>query len=65
MTRNDTPDKLEWSIRPRSGTDWAQCDWGISVCQDLQVLSQLEDISGNMTSSCKTLSHVAIESIIL
>ncbi len=30
MTRNDTPDKLEWSIRPRSGVDSAQCDWGIS-----------------------------------
>ncbi len=30
MTRNDTPDKLEWSIRPRSGTDSAQWDWGIN-----------------------------------
>ncbi len=30
MTRNDTPDKLECSIRPRSGTDSAQWDWGIS-----------------------------------
>ncbi len=29
MTRNDTPDKLEWSIRPHSGTDSAQWDWGI------------------------------------
>ncbi len=31
MTRNDTPDKLEWSIRPRSGTDSAQWDWGIRI----------------------------------
>ncbi len=30
MTRNDTPDKLEWSIRLRSGTDSAQWDWSIS-----------------------------------
>ncbi len=30
MTRNDTPDKLEWSIRSRSGTDSAQWDWGIT-----------------------------------
>ncbi len=29
MTRNDPPDKLEWSIRPCSGVDWAQWDWGI------------------------------------
>ncbi len=31
MTRNDTPCNLEWSIRPRSGTDSAQCDWGIRI----------------------------------
>ncbi len=31
MTRNDTPDKLEWSICPRSGVDSAQWDWGIRV----------------------------------
>ncbi len=30
MTRNDTPDKIEWSIHPRSGTDSAQWDWGIT-----------------------------------
>ncbi len=30
MTRNDTPDKLKWSIRPRSGVDSAQWDWGIN-----------------------------------
>ncbi len=35
MTRNDTPDKLEWSIRPRSGTDSAQWDWGIKESTDL------------------------------
>ncbi len=29
MTKNDTPDKLEWSIRPRMGTDSAQWDRGI------------------------------------
>ncbi len=29
MTRNDTLDKLKWSIRPRSGTDSAQWDLGI------------------------------------
>ncbi len=29
MTRNDTPDKLEWSICPLSGTDLAQQDWVI------------------------------------
>ncbi len=31
MTRNDTPDKLEWSIRPCSGVDSAQWDWGTSM----------------------------------
>ncbi len=30
MTRNDTPDKLEWFIRPCSETDLAQWDWGIT-----------------------------------
>ncbi len=30
MTRNDTPDKLEWSFRPRSGVDLAQWDWGMT-----------------------------------
>ncbi len=29
MTRNDHLNKLEWSIRPRSGVDSAQWDWGI------------------------------------
>ncbi len=29
MTRNDPPNKLEWSIRPYSGVDSAQWDWGI------------------------------------
>ncbi len=29
MTRNDTPDRLEWSIRPHSGVDSAEWDWGI------------------------------------
>ncbi len=30
MSRNDTPDKLEWSIPPHLGTDSAQWDWGIT-----------------------------------
>ncbi len=30
MTRNDIPDKLEWSIHPCSGTDSAQWDWGFT-----------------------------------
>ncbi len=30
MTRNDTPNKLEWSIRPRSGVDSAQWDWALA-----------------------------------
>ncbi len=29
MTRNDHPNKLELSIRPHSGVDSAQWDWGI------------------------------------
>ncbi len=31
MTRNDHPNKLELSIRPHSGVDSAQWDWGIST----------------------------------
>ncbi len=30
MTRNEPLNKLEWSIRPRSGVDSVQWDWGIS-----------------------------------
>ncbi len=29
MDWNDHPNKLEWAIRPRSGVDSAQRDWGI------------------------------------
>ncbi len=29
MTRNDPPNKLEWSISPHSGVDSAQWDWDI------------------------------------
>ncbi len=31
MTRNDPLNKLEWLIRPRSGVDSTQWDWGIMV----------------------------------
>ncbi len=31
MTRNDPLNKLEWSIRPHSGVDSAQWDWGIRL----------------------------------
>ncbi len=31
MTRNDHSNKLELSIRPHSGVDLAQWDWGIST----------------------------------
>ncbi len=31
MTKNDHPNKLELSIRPHSGVDSAQWDWGISI----------------------------------
>ncbi len=34
MTSNDTLDKLEWAIGPRSGTDSAQWDWGTSCVYD-------------------------------
>ncbi len=37
MTRNDTPDKLEWSIRPRLGTDSAQWDWGIKTKENVNI----------------------------
>ncbi len=40
MTRNDTPDKLEWSIRPRSGLDSAQWDWGITIQLKVKAISQ-------------------------
>ncbi len=38
MTRNDTPDKLEWCIHPRSGVDSAQWDWGITnIVQHVEI----------------------------
>ncbi len=47
MTRNDMPDKLEWSIRPRSGVDSAQWDSGITHdrCGSWRLVSVLYNLA--------------------
>ncbi len=58
MTRNDTPDKLKWSIRPRLGVDSAQWDWGIikekclthvniTIC-DYVITDEIEDTENSV-----------------
>ncbi len=37
MTRNDHSNKLELSIRPHSGVDSAQWDWGMSWAEQISV----------------------------
>ncbi len=52
-TRNDPPNKLEWSIRPPSGVDLAQWDWGIKenglICSSDH--SNGPSISGNINKT--------------
>ncbi len=53
MTRNDHPNKLEWSIRPRSGVDSAQWEWGISIVVSLHsiiLLMAIQNTQWTMSS---------------
>ncbi len=54
MTRNDTPDKLEWSIRRCSGTDSAQWDQGINnrIYRASKLIIYMIAFVGHLNTSC-------------
>ncbi len=59
MTRNDTPDKLEWSIRPRSGTDSATVGQGHNIHlkfngDPTRILKETNNIIQNFICDVKT-----------
>ncbi len=62
MTRNDPPNKLEWSIRPWSGVDSAQWEWGIT---DKPEISHLLYFGGVMISTMSSdIDSIIVEAIL-
>ncbi len=65
MTRNDHPNKLELSIRPHSGVDSAQWDWGIkNRCKNIGFYSIFQlsilPLLNNYRYNCDTISSVSV-----